>query len=166
VLAIHGVWLAGQHDSFHARDGESKFLLAARLVRQRTSPNSVILCGLHSGTVSYYGGRVSLRADVLDPKWLDRTLDWLSARGVHPYLLAEEEEVKNFRARFGGESWRGRLPMSPTTLLIAPTTKVYFYDLLQTAESLAIETVIERHAPPGYGRPVPPPRLVFREPPR
>ena len=64
----------------------------AKTVESLTGPDDVVISAQHSGSIRYYAGRLTLRWDVGDPAWLDRTVDWLAAHGHHPYFVLEPQE--------------------------------------------------------------------------
>jgi hypothetical protein len=111
LAGIHGVRLARHRGVF--RLGEDRYVHVARLVDQFTEPGAVILTWQHCGTVRYYGGRETLRFELLDPAWLDRAVDWLHARGRHPYVLLEDWERPIFEARFRSANALGTLAFPP-----------------------------------------------------
>ena len=43
---------------------------------------------------------MTLRFDWLSERWLDRSVEWLSQHGVHPYFLLDQTELPDFRRRF------------------------------------------------------------------
>ena len=143
------------------RQGEYKFPAAAQLVRARTAESAVVLAGLHSGSLRYYGGRMTLRADVLDSQWLDRTVVWLAERGIHVYALFEEEEVGRFVEAFPGQhhaQLAGRL-----MFVYRGASRVYFFDLSRPADQpLTPENVIETYRGPVYVPPAPPPTFELK----
>ena len=100
----------GAFDLWHA---DRAYVAAARDVRSITAENSVVFSGLHSGSLRYYGGRVTLYFNLLDPAWLDRAVAWLDGRGVSAYALLEAGEVRDFRTRFGGQDTVRRLDDTP-----------------------------------------------------
>jgi len=105
VLLLAGAWglsYAHRHDSFRVGWGDLRYVSAAHVVREITKPESVVLAMQHSGTVTYYGGRRSLRYDWIEPHRLDDTVRWLNERGHDVYILLEAWEVERFRARFTG----------------------------------------------------------------
>jgi hypothetical protein len=112
-LASHGVFQAWQRNAFHEAAGESKYVEVARAVGSLTEPEAVIISAQHSGTLRYYAGRLTLRWDVGDPAWLDRTVDWLAAHGHHPYFVLEESEIEALRAKAGSVSAAARLDWTP-----------------------------------------------------
>jgi hypothetical protein len=115
-LGAHTLHIAAERESFRIWAGDRHYPSVGRLVRETTEPNSVILSVLHSGSTRYYGGRVTMRYDWVDPQWFDRAVEWLTARDVHPYLLVEEEELEAVRARFSGQRTLQRLDDQPVFL--------------------------------------------------
>ena len=102
VVAL-GVWNAGTAIDlgvFEQRQAARHEAPLGHLVQTRTAPNSVILAFERSGSMRYYGGRVTLRYDILDGEWLDRAVDWLTARGVHVYALLDRRQAEEAKARF------------------------------------------------------------------
>ena len=101
VLAVaQGVHVTRSSGAFRQADVNQRFVDAARYIDVTTSPSSVILSSLHSGSVAYYSGRLVLRYDLLDREWLDRALDHLRQRGFEPYALLEQSEERAFLERF------------------------------------------------------------------
>ena len=66
-------------------------------------PNSVIITIQRSGSVRYYGGRVTLRYDYLAHDTLDRDIDWLRGRGVRAFALMDAREIEEFKRQFAGQ---------------------------------------------------------------
>jgi hypothetical protein len=113
VLGFVGVGQAWHRDAFHEAAGESKYVEVARVVESVTEPDAVIISAQHSGTLRFYAGRTTLRWDVGDLGWLDRTVEWLIANGHHPYLVLEEPEIDALRAKASASSVVARVDWSP-----------------------------------------------------
>jgi len=162
IIAV-GVWtfgFAARTGGLIARQGEHKFPAAAMLARGRTEAASIVIAGLHSGSMRYYGGRMTIRAEFLDGAWLDRTVEWLDQRGIHTYAVLEREEVQPFLDRFAGQQ-RARLA-GQLVFVYHGTSTVYFYDLSRPEDQpLQPETVNETYAGPAFIPPVPVPTLAF-----
>jgi hypothetical protein len=71
----------------------------------------------HSGSLRIYAGRLTLKYDVLDPEWLDRTVDDLQSAGRRPYFVLDGGEVDAFRKRFGAVNRAGALDWPPLATL-------------------------------------------------
>jgi hypothetical protein len=100
VRSLHGMYQAGGFDL----NSERKYPGVAAIVRAHTEPDSVILSMQHSGTIRYYSGHLTLRYDLLNEQWLDRSIDWLAHRGVHTYAVLDDWEVPMMRSRFAGQA--------------------------------------------------------------
>jgi hypothetical protein len=162
ALAIggHGIKAAGARYAFDWQRAESKYPVIGDVVRTRTPPHAVVLSVQHSGSVRYYGGRMTLTYASLDPAWLDRTIEWLDQHGSHPYAVLEDWEVREFRARFGQANTIGRLAMTP--MVYYEPEHVYVYDLLRAADSRDPMELIERPGPVRCADPAPPPTVEFK----
>ena len=99
--------------AFNLRPFEHRYVEAAQAVEALTPPGAIIVSLQHSGSVRYYGHRVSLRYDLLPPEWLDRALLFLRDAGHPTYVLLEAWEETEFRRRFGAVSAAGRLTSKP-----------------------------------------------------
>ena len=100
----------GAFDLWHA---DRAYVAAARAAQSLTPESSVVLSGLHSGSLRYYGGRVTLYFPLLDAAWLDRALAWLGERGLSGYALLEADEAAAFRTQFAGQGAVRRLGDAP-----------------------------------------------------
>lgn len=134
ILAIVGLgaWtisVADDRGVFAARDSERRYPAAAALVERFTMVNDVVISGLHSGSVRYYAGRLTLRYDQLDERSLDQVIGWLRDRGIHPYVLLDEDERKTFSERFGSASAWAQLEQPPVWTYQG-NPRVHFYDPL------------------------------------
>jgi hypothetical protein len=125
MLGIIGIAHAWQRDAFHEAAGESKYVEVARVVESLTRSNAVIISAQHSGTLRYYAGRMTLRWDVGDPAWLDRTVSWLAANGRDPYLLLEESEIEALRAKAGSSSVVARADWTPMVAFRGGAVKLF-----------------------------------------
>ena len=113
AIGVSGVRQAVQREAFSVARGEAKYVEVAKTVESLTDRDAVIISAQHSGSIRYYAGRLTLRWDVGDPAWLDRTVDWLGAHGHHPYFVLEPQEVADLRARSGPTSMSARLDWAP-----------------------------------------------------
>ena len=130
ALGLYTALLASRLNVFPDNEGERRYATVAELVRQATDPSSIILASIHTGPIRYYAGRDTMRFDLLDEAWLDRTIAWLTAQGRHPYFLIEDWERPVFERRFAALNSLGRLDLSPVLAYRAygiPGT-VYLFD--------------------------------------
>jgi hypothetical protein len=112
----------------------------------------------------YYGGRVTLRYDVLSERWLDRSVAWLNQQGVHPYFLLDDVEIPEFRRRFEGGNKLGSLNVAQI-FEYRGGSKTFLYDPLQAerpGEKPVIFTKADDHSP-SCPQPAPLPELVMKE---
>jgi 4-amino-4-deoxy-L-arabinose transferase-like glycosyltransferase len=140
---------------------ERRYPIVAGIVRERTPPTSVIFASQHSGSIRYYGGRVTLHHAVLDEAWLDRAIDWLVEHGAHPYALLDEWEVPLFRERFAGQQ---RVAMLETPLVdYVGGYHVYLFDLAPpVGPPKRAEVIIDTFDNPRFPLPVEMPAFGFR----
>jgi hypothetical protein len=130
ALGVYTGSLADRLQVFPDNEGERRYATVAQLVAQSTEPSSIILASIHAGPLRYYGGRDTMRFDLLDEEWLDRAVQWLTEQGRHPYFLIEDWERPLFEKRFAAMNRLGSLAMSPVLAYRAygiPGT-VYLFD--------------------------------------
>ncbi len=162
MLGRHGVQFAMREGVFNVQRFETKYPIAAAIVAARTEPNAVIFSSLHSGSLRYYAGRMTLAYLSLDPAWLDRAISWLGAQGAHPYALLEEFEVRDFKERFSSVDGAGHLEMTPSVFYDG-VTKIYLFDLLRsTGSATPMETITDPWPIVHCVAPAPPPLLVIK----
>jgi len=157
ALGIYGLVVTAQRRVFTFDEGERRYATVAQLVAAQTEPDAMILSSIHAGSLRYYGGRATLRFDILDPAWLDDAVAWLDDHGRHPYVLVEDWEMDLFRKQFAARSRLGDLQAAPALAYRAyrMSTTVYLFDLLRpngpTIAPLPIkdpETLCPGPAPP------------------
>lgn len=104
VLAVLFVREAANRQAFQLQRLEARFERAGLFVRDRLPPNALVLSAWQSGSVRFYGERLSLMWSELHPAWLDPALAFVRQRGYEPYLLLERWEEPLFRERFGAST--------------------------------------------------------------
>lgn len=135
ALGIRGRAMIVERGLLNLWAGDSVSVGAALGVRAATEPNSVVLAWLHSGSVRYYAGRITMRYDVLHHEWLDRAVAWFDSRGIRVYALLDQasidrydSEVAYFTERFGGQTTVERLKAKPV-YTYGGTRPVYLFAL-------------------------------------
>jgi len=113
VLALWMVETPSGKEARGLQQMEGRYREMGHLVRDRLPPRAVLLTVWQSGSVKFHAGREAVLWDSLDPAWLDRGVEWLTAQGRIPYILVERREEAAFRARFRGESAFGALDWPP-----------------------------------------------------
>lgn len=162
-LGVFGVRTAARESAFDLWRIDRRYVSVARFIRESTEPGSVVLSMIHSGSLRYYGSRMTLRYDILDPDWLDRAVEWMTAHGVHVYAVVDEWELADFKKRFADQHLI-RVLDTPIVEHHAGST-AFIYDLSQppaplTPPRVVTETFVDRlRAVP----PAPPPSLIFRK---
>jgi hypothetical protein len=141
-IGVRGIVIGNERFAFTLRLGDSRYAMAARAVREATEPGSIILSMQHSGSLRFYSGRMPLRYDYLDERWLDRTVEWLSARGVHSYALLDEAEVEVWRTHFDALNELRRLDWPPIRVIVAGG-RTMLYDLGATQAGASINVAQE-----------------------
>ena len=127
VAAIggYGIWYVAAHGLVAIPSGEAKFPEVARVVRATTPPGAVIFADLHSGTLRYYGGRMTVRYKAMDTDWLDRAVAWLIDHGHHPYFLVEASEIPYLSAKYGPQNEVARLDWAPIVTFRGGEIRLY-----------------------------------------
>jgi hypothetical protein len=161
ALVVAAIVVAGAGPVYAmARDGgfdlriERRYAGAAAMAAAHTEPNALMLSMQHSGSVRYYGPRMSLRYDWLDPAWLDRSVAWLVARGHPVYALLDASEVAAVRRRFAGQARASGF--DAPIAVFRGRGAVYLFDLTRPlVEHPAAVTVDDSFAPRGCVPPAP-----------
>jgi 4-amino-4-deoxy-L-arabinose transferase-like glycosyltransferase len=120
ALATTGVLFARGHSVFDLWQSAQRYVVAGAFAGRLTEPGSVIVCMQHSGSVRYYGGRMTVRYDMLVPGAIDDLLSWFAARGTHVYLLAENWEMPRVREAFAGARAAELLDRAPIGVFSDP----------------------------------------------
>lgn len=163
ALGVYGMWYAQKEGTLDLGRNEQRYVNIAQLVRDTTEPNSVIITLQHSGSVRYYGGRTTLRYEVLSDRWLDRAIAWLDANGFKPYILLDAPEHEPFRQKFGGRNVAGNLDMAIVLeYRDRYNTSTFLYDPMQpsTLSSMPIlvaaaqDDVMRDCVPPAAAHPI------------
>jgi hypothetical protein len=115
ATGLAGILAARQRDAFNEWRQWRRFPAAARLVEAMSPPQSVVFAWNHSGSIRYYGERVTIRLDLFDPAGIDSALAWLNAAGTHAYGVFEDWEVVQLRERFSSRGI-GSLLETPTLI--------------------------------------------------
>jgi hypothetical protein len=124
------IWTASDRRAFEIWRDDRRAVPVAEMTRTVTPRDSLILAGEHTGSVRYYGGRMTGYYFFLKGDWVDRGVEWLKTQNIHPYLLLEEWEVAEVRIRFAGQEAAKALDRAPVAIFRDPGT-VYLFDLLR-----------------------------------
>jgi hypothetical protein len=162
ALGIAQLQFAWTHTVFIVGHGTRRYAVAADLTRRVTAPNSVAFTLNHSGSIRYYGARMTINiGHMADGLSLDDIVDWLQRRGVRTYAVFEDWELKEFSQRFAGASRLAALKRPPLAVFEDPG-QVMVFELSDADVPPADPVVVSglgvgwRAVPPG-----PPARLVI-----
>jgi hypothetical protein len=162
VWSGYRAWQTVETGGFlHIARSDTKFEVAGRIVARAVPVNSVVMTMQHSGTIRYYGGRLTMRYDQLDENWLDRAVDWLRAQGVGTYAWVEDWEVPEFQKHFPAQRL-GKLGMKPIIEYHNASAVMYLYDLNRPAHETDVETIVETFDGPPCLKPAPRVRVPFK----
>jgi hypothetical protein len=90
-----------REDVYRRGDLEAKYALAGEWIQAHLPERAVVLAGLHSGSIRFYGNRETIRWDQIPSDKLSPTLRNLEAAGYEPYLaLDTASEPPLFAERF------------------------------------------------------------------
>jgi hypothetical protein len=162
LLGASRIGFAIERNAFAIARLEHRNVVAAQLVQRLTEPNSVIVTMIHSGTLRYYGERMTLNFNYLDGPSLDRAVEWLSGNGVRTYAVVEDWELPDFRQRFAGSKGLAALERPPIGVL-DDSGRLLIFDL-STPTSNTLTPVVTPGVEPGWSAVPPgrPPQLVLR----
>jgi hypothetical protein len=161
VLGIVNLRTAIDRSAFELWQSERRYVSIGKLVGGSTEPNSVIFTMQHSGSVRYYGGRMTLRFDNLDSTWLDRAVNWLDAHGAPSYLLVEDWEEEGFRKQFAGSAALEHLGTPPVFVYEGPArARLYNLTRFRLRDDRVIQ-IVETYQRLRDVAPAPPPALTF-----
>jgi hypothetical protein len=138
IVAWHGVAFGVQDGIFGFREGERKSRVVGEFIANHMPREAVFISRLHTGSIRYYSGRLTMHFEGIPPAALDMVLRDLRQLGYHPYIAIETGEDEMFRERFAARSSAGALDWAPVVLLDHPS-QIKIYD---PAERQAITTVI------------------------
>jgi hypothetical protein len=145
--------------AFATQVAERRYVDVGRYVAAAMPPNAIFIAGLHAGTIRYYSNRLTVRYDLLSPRWLDAAIEALSIRGYRPYIAVEEGEEPIFRDRFARLNALGRLDWPPAVERFE-NVRVRIYDpadrrryfageAIFTGDVLFVAKPLLRRRPPG-----------------
>ena len=115
VVAALSIRSAASLAVFGMREGEQKYPRVGGFVREHLPATAFVMAAQHSGSITYYSGRPTLRWDLLDAASLDRAIASLRRAGYEPYVVLDGGENEQFRAHFGARNQQavgGLIPMA------------------------------------------------------
>jgi hypothetical protein len=124
AAAWHGVQYARAGAAFHV-EGEWKYATAGRYVAEQLPAEAVLLAMQHSGSARYYSNHVTLQYRWIPATKLDELIAELRRLHREPYLLLEDWEEADFRARFAGQRTVETLARVPLAELSPGAVRIY-----------------------------------------
>ena len=125
TLALFGINIAINAGVFDVAVGEGRYVRAANAVASMTPADAVVLSVQHSGSVRYYANRITLRYDWLQEDALDAALRDLAAKRRRAYLVVDDWEEKEFRARFSPAHRAGQLGAPIARVAGQPEVRIF-----------------------------------------
>jgi hypothetical protein len=160
IWGLFQIWTAVDRRAFEIWRDDRRAVSVGQMTRTIAGRDSLIFAGEHTGSVRYYGGRMTGYYLFLRNDWVDRAIGWLETQKIHPYLLLEEWELAEVRTRFAGQEAVKALDRAPIAIFRDPGT-VYLFDLLrgdgEPAVAPTVWTGVDRGvwaAPPSAPPPV------------
>jgi len=127
--------------------GESRYADVGIYIRDTLPPNAIIFSVQQSGSVRYYGGRQTIRWDLIDRDWTARAAAEVERLGLHPYMVIEDFELPQMR------DWFGLAPEAPAPWpLVARMREPVGVSVLDLSSRPATGTVPAALAPGGAPR--------------
>jgi hypothetical protein len=151
VLVWRSAAFTGAFDMFGPfKASEHRYADVGAFIARRLPANAVVFAWQHSGTIRYYGGRYTLRYDLLDAPAAPRVVSDLERLGLHPYLAIDDAERPAAQRSFRLPD-NGPLPW-PYVARLDRAGGVSIYDLA-THPSAAAPVAIETGLAPAYSAP-------------
>jgi hypothetical protein len=117
---------ADQRHAFSIKDGEQRYPKVGDYVHRRLPADAIVFAGQHSGSIRMYGRRPIVRSDLLEPDALDSVLATLRANGRMPFMVVDDIEFTEFRARY---SAAGQAGVDQTRLVgLVENVRIYAFD--------------------------------------
>jgi hypothetical protein len=102
LATVPNLRVAQELGVFAVRQREARYQAAGDFVREHLPQATIVLAGQHSASVTYYGRRPILRADLIDPAALERFVARTEPPGGGLAFVLDVAEVDAFRTRAGG----------------------------------------------------------------
>jgi hypothetical protein len=124
---------------------EQRYAAVGAFVDTALPANAAVLSMQHSSSIRFYSGRMIVRYDAFSAARFESAVEWLQARGFHPYLVLDDAEVPDFTRRFATTGPTGRLDVR----LVGEWTaggRVRVYDVLAPPAAGDVFPIVPRPA--------------------
>lgn len=138
------LWRADALDVVGVTRQERRFIVTGRFAGDALSSDAVVLTIWQSGSVRYYGNRLTVVWDALAPEELDPAIDALAAQGRDAVLVLDSFERDLFRSRFGGRSRFADLDWPPMARIGQSVTVWRFTDKGRYDAGQKVDTLLVR----------------------
>jgi hypothetical protein len=102
IFVVKGMSFATRAGVFgQLKANERRYVDIGEFVGRTLPENAIVLSGQHSGSVRFYGGRLTARYEWVDKEWASRTPAEFERVGLHPYMVIDDWEAPLVRAQFG-----------------------------------------------------------------
>ena len=109
AVTWHGISFSVERGAQLQWIAEQRYKTAGAYIAAALPDRAALICMQHSGSARFYSGRITVRYDIIEPSDLATIVSQLRQLGYVPYLLLDDWEEPQFRARFGGHTPLGRL---------------------------------------------------------
>ncbi len=100
VVIVTGYCLARADTAFQMRQDQSRYRAAA--VEARSLPqNAIVIGNLHTGSLQYYANLQTVRFEWISPNDYQRTIMFLESLNRPLFVMLDNLELDDFRARYG-----------------------------------------------------------------
>ncbi len=120
---------------------ERRFIVTGRFVGDYVAPDALVFTIWQSGSVRYYGSRLTVMWDALEPAELDPAIDALTARSRDTVLVLDGFERDTFRARFAGASRFADLDWPPAARIGSTVSVWRFTDRARFHAGARLDTL-------------------------
>jgi 4-amino-4-deoxy-L-arabinose transferase-like glycosyltransferase len=125
AVSWHGVSFSLHRGAQLQWIAEQRYKFVGAYVDAALPHRAVLICMQHSGSARFYSGRITVRYDVIEPADLALVASQLRQLGYVPYILLDDWEEPQFRARFDGHTPLGRLDWPPIATLDHNRVRIY-----------------------------------------
>jgi hypothetical protein len=126
-LAWHGVTCARDRGVFDIKENERRTVALCEYIASALPSRAAFLSMQHSGSIRYYAQRLTVRYDWIPQDRLEDVISDLRHLGYYPYIVLEDWEEAQFRARFQGRNALAALDWPPVAR-VDNTIRIRIYD--------------------------------------
>jgi hypothetical protein len=102
MIVVNGVLFGADAGVFGGiKAAERRYVEVGSFVARALPDNALIFSMQHSGSLRFYGGRLTIRYDFLDKDWAGRAASEIERAGYHPYMVVDDWEAPYVRGQFG-----------------------------------------------------------------